>query len=169
MQRMVLAQGRADHQHAIELRRARRSSCPARARRRACRRREIATGAGGNRRCRCRGRARASAAGTVLRASSAATPARRSLARRAASRIALAVRRRRIPAPSASRPRASCRPRFTIGCVRRSLGVQAFVGEAVLVRQPAFVDRLVLAAAARASRGSASPAPSGWSPGRRAG
>ena len=76
---------------------------------------------------------------------------RRVRRRERADRIARrAVARRRL-SPCATNSSAVCQstschspPRLIIGRVRRSLGVEPLVGEAVLVRQPALVDRLVL-------------------------
>ena len=127
-QRMVLAQERADDQHAVELlqlgdRHAEPRNSVELARKSRC-------AAGGNRRERPVWRP-----GTVLPASNAATPARRSSPLRCGTRTS-----------NACSQSTSCHwpSRFTIGRCRRSGGVEALVGEAVLVGQPALVDRLVL-------------------------
>ena len=143
-ERMVLAQEAADHQHAVELalsvgdRHAEPRDAVAFAVARGNR-----TGAGGSRCCRCRARARAARPARAPRAWNAATRARRS--RPAPCRATTSVK------PCATNSSAVCQSTafhspacLTIG-VRQALGgVEPLVGEAVLVREPALVDRLVL-------------------------
>ena len=149
-QRMILAQEGADHQHAVELRHVgdlhaqpRRAGRLPSAEKSALAQAEIDVVA-------------AQSAHELLRAgaisSSVACGARERadrLRRRALSGCR-ASRSRHDRARSASRPRASAPPCFSIGLGQALLGVQALIREAVLVRDPALVDRLVLAAAARA-------------------
>ena len=124
--------------------RGRRPACPSHGTpARVARRRGNRSGAGGSRCCRCPSRARGARRAPAPPASRAATPARRAPAARACATTSVR--------PCATNSSAVCQstvfhspPCFTIGARQALVGIEALVGEAVLVREPALVDRLVL-------------------------